>query len=116
VLSEDRRVLAMRDAAQKGDTARMGILLAEGHASCRDLFENSAPQIDQLVAQAVALPGCIGAKMTGGGWGGCTVNLVFAEAAPEFCRALSAGYTAQTGNEASVYACRAARGAYTVKV
>lgn len=116
VLSEDKRVLAMREAAQKGDPARMGELLAEGHASCRDLFENSTPEIDALVAIAATLPGCIGAKLTGGGWGGCTVNLVHAEAVPEFSRALASQYKEKTGYEAHVYASRAAQGARAVKV
>jgi len=116
VLSEDRRVLAMREAALKGDLTRMGQLLAEGHASCRDLFENSTPEIDMLVALAVQLSGCIGAKLTGGGWGGCTVNLVHAEAVPQFCRELAAQYKEKASNEAHVYACRAAQGARAVKV
>ncbi len=114
ILTEDERVLLMRDAAKAGDTARMGLLLAEGHASCRDLFENSTPEIDLLVVLASQIPGCIGAKMTGGGWGGCTVNLVYANAVPEFCRSLAARYKERTGNIASVYACRAAQGAHAV--
>jgi len=114
ILTEDKRVLLMRDAAKAGDTARMGLLLAEGHASCRDLFENSTPEIDLLVVLASQIPGCIGAKMTGGGWGGCTVNLVYANAVPEFCRSLAARYKERTGNIASVYACRAAQGAHAV--
>ena len=116
VLLEDKRVLAMREAVGKGDTARMGELLAEGHASCRDLFENSAPEIDYLVETADTLPGCIGAKMTGGGWGGCTINLVYADVVPEFNRELAARYQVKTGREAHIYACRAAAGARAVKV
>ena len=116
VLAEDRRVLAMRDAAKAGDTNAMGRLLAEGQASCRDLFENTSPEIDLLAEMAVKVPGCIGAKMTGGGWGGCTVNLVYADAVPEFCRALAASYKERTGNAASVYACRAAQGAHAVQI
>ncbi|MGI4788650.1 MAG: galactokinase [Janthinobacterium lividum] len=116
VLNEDKRVLAMRDAAQKGDTTQMGRLLAEGHASCRDLFENTSPELDMLVEMAVQIPGCIGAKMTGGGWGGCTVNLVYAEAVTEFCQTLAAEYKEQTGTIPLVYACRAAQGARVVKI
>ena len=114
ILTEDKRVLAMRDAAKAGDTAQMGCLLAEGHASCRDLFENTSPEIDLLVELAVQIPGCIGAKMTGGGWGGCTINLVYADAVPEFCQSLAAHYKERTGGIASVYACRAAQGAHAV--
>lgn len=114
VLYEDQRVLAMRDAAQAGDTDAMGRLLAEGQASCRDLFENTSPEIDLLAEMASLLPGCIGAKMTGGGWGGCTINLVFADAVDGFCETLAHDYKARTGTVASVYACRAAQGARTV--
>ena len=114
VLNEDQRVLAMRDAAKLGDTEVMGRLLAEGQASCRDLFENTSPEIDLLADMAALLPGCIGAKMTGGGWGGCTINLVYADAADEFCRTLAADYKERTGTIASVYACRAAQGARAV--
>ena len=89
VLSEDRRVLAMRKAVVLGDEAQMGRLLAEGHTSCRDLFENSTPEIDFLVSTASQIEGCIGAKMTGGGWGGCTVNLVAQDAVDNFQRKLS---------------------------
>ena len=114
VLTEDRRVLSMRDAAQRGDTETMGRLMAEGQASCRDLFENTTPEIDLLADMAAQMPGCIGAKMTGGGWGGCTINLVFADAVDEFCRTLAADYKERTGTIASVYACRAAQGAHAV--
>ncbi len=116
VLTEDRRVLSMREAAQKGDTEAMGRLLSEGQASCRDLFENTSPEIDLLADMAAQLPGCIGAKMTGGGWGGCTINLVYAGAVDEFCRALAADYKERTGTVASVYACRAAQGAHAVSL
>lgn len=116
VLTEDQRVLSMRDAAQKGDAAKMGLLLAEGHASCRDLFENTSPELDLLVLLASQIPGCVGAKMTGGGWGGCTINLVYADAVDEFCRVLAADYKERTGTIASVYACRAARGAHAVSL
>ena len=116
VLTEDRRVLAMRDAAQRGDTDTMRRLLAEGQASCRDLFENTSPEIDLLADTAAQLPGCIGAKMTGGGWGGCTINLVYADAVDEFCRTLAADYKERTGTVASVYACRAAQGAHAVSL
>jgi len=116
ILTEDKRVLAMREAIAGADMARVGALLAEGHASCRDLFENTTPQLDFLADTAATLPGCIGAKMTGGGWGGCTVNLVHAEAVPEFSRALTDRYKESTGQDALVYPCRAAQGAHAVEV
>ena len=116
VLTEDRRVLAMREAITGTDTAPIGRLLAEGHASCRDLFENSTPEIDFLVDTAVTLDGCIGAKLTGGGWGGCTVNLVHAAAVPSFSQALAARYKQKMGRDAHIYPCRAGQGAHAVEV
>ena len=116
VLAEDRRVLEMRSAAEEGNAEKMGLLLLQGHSSCRDLFQNSTPEIDTLVEIAQTLPGCFGAKLTGGGWGGCTVNLVQQGAVPEFCRALAAAYKEKTGNEAHVYATRAGAGAHAVKL
>ncbi len=116
IFGENARVLAMREAAKEGDTEAMGRLLAEGQTSCRDLFENTSPEIDLLAELATQIPGCIGAKMTGGGWGGCTINLVYADAAPKFCQSLAASYKERTGNTASVYACRAAEGARAVSL
>ena len=116
IFGENARVLAMREAAKEGDTEAMGRLLAEGQTSCRDLFENTSPEIDLLAELASQIPGCIGAKMTGGGWGGCTINLVYADAAPKFCQSLAASYKERTGNTASVYACRAAEGARAVSL
>lgn len=112
ILMEDKRVLLMRDAIARTDTAPIGRLLAEGHASCRDLFENTSPELDFLVDKAVEIDGCIGAKMTGGGWGGCTINLVHAEAVPQFSDALAAYYRDATGHEALIYPFRASQGAH----
>ncbi len=114
ILTEDRRVLAMREAVEAGDTERMGQIYAEAHASNRDLFENSTPELDFLAATAATLPGCIGAKLTGGGWGGCTVNLIFADAVEEFSCELAARYKEKFGKEARLYPCRASRGAHVV--
>lgn len=114
ILTEDRRVLALREAVLAGDVDRMGQIYAEAHASNRDLFENSTPEIDTLVAIADSLPGCIGAKITGGGWGGSTVNLVYENAVEEFSRQLASEYKDKVGRDAHVYPCRAARGAHPV--
>ncbi len=116
VLTEDRRVLAMREAIAQSDTAPIGRLMAEGHASCRDLFENSAPEIDFLVDKAVEIDGCIGAKMFGGGWGGCTINLVHEDAVEQFSDALTTHYRTATGHEALIYPFHASRGAYILSL
>jgi len=109
-------VLAMREAIAGTDTAPIGRLLAEGHASCRDLFENTSPELDFLVDKAVDIDGCIGAKMTGGGWGGCTINLVQADAVSQFSETLAAYYRDATGHEALIYPFRASQGAYILDI
>jgi galactokinase len=116
VLMENRRVLAMRDAVRMADVDRMSMLLAEGHASCRDLFENSTPEIDFLVNAAVEIDGSLGAKMTGGGWGGCTVNLVYAGAVDAFAQELSARYRQEFNRDARIYPCHASAGAHAVRM
>ena len=81
------------------------------HASLRDLYEVSCPQLDTMVALARSLPGCYGARLTGAGFGGCTVNLVAASAAETFAQQLSAGYEKATGLHPEVFICHAADGA-----
>ncbi len=81
------------------------------HASLRDLYEVSCRELDVMVAEAQALPGCFGARLTGAGFGGCTVNLVAAEAAEDFRRELAARYARATGKRPEIYVCQAAAGA-----
>ena len=116
VLYENARVLSMCDAIKGTDTGAIGVLLAQGHASCRDLFENSTPEIDALVEIAVSIPGCYGAKLTGGGWGGSTVNLVETAAADAFMLQLNEGYRRRVGKTASIYLSRAGIGAHSYKL
>jgi len=116
VLTENARVLALRDAIQGTDKTAIGRLFLEGHASSRDLFENSTPEIDFLADAAMTLPGCIGSKMFGGGWGGCTVNLVEADAVDQFSEELRARYLAHIGIGARTYPFKAAQGARTVEI
>ena len=82
-----------------------------GHASLRDLFQVSLPEIDALVEIAGTLPGCYGARLTGAGFGGCTVNLVQTHHVDRFTTALQNRYRAQTGREVQVFACKASAGA-----
>ena len=82
-----------------------------GHASLRDLYEVSTPELDALVELARQIPGCWGARLTGAGFGGCTVNLVEESQAEPFIRALTEGYHRATGRQAQVYLCHASQGA-----
>jgi galactokinase len=81
------------------------------HISLRDLYEVSCPELDVMAAIARSLPGCFGARLTGAGFGGCTVNLVAAQSALAFARDLAAGYARETGLQPEVYICRTAGGA-----
>jgi len=96
---------------QSGDVAQFGRLMNECHASLRDLYEVSCTELDIMVAIGQALPGCYGARLTGAGFGGCTVNLVAAESAHVFSDALATSYEQQTGRHPEIYICRASAGA-----
>ena len=76
VVSENARVLATVEALEAGDLHAVGAALAASHASLRDDYEVSSVALDALVEIAEAVPGVVGARMTGAGFGGCTVNLV----------------------------------------
>ncbi len=106
VVTENQRVLSFVEAASAGDLTRMGELFLESHASMRDDYEISCAEIDFLVDTAKNIPGCYGARMTGGGFGGCTVNLVSPEYVPDFTRAILRAYP-----QAQVIECVPAGGA-----
>jgi galactokinase len=111
VIEEISRTEQAVDLLEKNDAVHFGELMNACHASLRDLYEVSSPELDKMVAIAQSLPGCFGARLTGGGFGGCTVNLVAAESAETFARQLSEGYTRATGLVPEVYICHAADGA-----
>jgi galactokinase len=100
---------------ESGNLARFGELMNECHTSLRDLYEVSCPELEVMVAVAQTLPGCFGARLTGAGFGGCTVNLVAREAAEAFARTLAAGYESQTGLHPEIYICHASAGAGLIK-
>jgi galactokinase len=111
VVEECARTRAAAGILKAGRVADFGALMNDCHASLRDLYEVSIPELNAMAAAAQALPGCYGARLTGAGFGGCTVNLVAAEAAEEFKRDLAAAYSRATGLKAEIYVCRAADGA-----
>ncbi len=88
-----------------------GKLINQCHASLRDLYEVSIPELDTMARVAQSLPGCYGARLTGAGFGGCTVNLVAREQVEEFSNALAAGYEDETGFPPEIYICSASNGA-----
>ena len=103
IISENGRVLEARDALLRADVKRFGELMIEAHVSMRDDFAASCPEVDTLVDIAVRQPGCFGARITGGGFGGCTVNLVEAEKAEDFVEALRREYKSALGISADCF-------------
>jgi galactokinase len=92
VVYENERVLDTRGALEHREMRRVSELLAASHASLRDDYEVSCPELDTMVAVAAAAPGFAGGRMTGGGFGGCTVNFVRSDQAEAFRQNVLAGY------------------------
>lgn len=92
VVTENERVLAAVKALRSEDFEALGNLFSASHASLRDDYEVSCPELDAMVEAAQAAPGCIGVRMTGAGFGGCCVALVYEKRAAEFLEATAAGY------------------------
>lgn len=111
VIGEIERVGSAVSALESGDCERFGMLMYAGHASLRDLYQVSTPELDMLVEIASRIPGCIGARLTGAGFGGCTINLVEEHQAQDFMYRLKAGYLEETGKETNIYLCQASQGA-----
>ena len=111
IITENGRVLECRDALLAGDLQRFGELMHEAHLSFRDDFQASCAEIDLLVSIAENDPACFGARITGGGFGGCTVNLVRTEAAEQFAESLRAQYREAMGIKAQCFVTEAADGA-----
>lgn len=112
VLTENQRTLEAADALEKGDLQRMGELMAASHASMRDDFEITVPQIDtlvEIVKETIGDKG--GVRMTGGGFGGCIVALVPEALVSQVQEAVAAQYEAKTGIKETFYVCKASEGA-----
>jgi galactokinase len=103
VVSENVRVLEAKCAFERGDAVAFGKLMNASHESLRDDYEVSAPELDVMVALARRCDGVFGARMTGGGFGGCTVNLVDAANAEAFRAAIAQGYYRETGMHPDLY-------------
>ena len=111
VVHENQRTLDAAQALTDGDLVRVGKLMRESHNSLRDLYEVSCRELDVMVEAAEGLPGFCGGRMTGGGFGGCTVNLVREENAEDFARIITERYRQATGINPQVYLCSAEDGA-----
>ena len=111
VVSENGRVLKAVKDLENGDLESFGKLMIASHESLRDDYEVSSKELDVLVELALKQPGVLGARMTGAGFGGCTVNLVQAGKAEPFAEAVKEGYHSATKLNAEVYVCEASDGA-----
>jgi galactokinase len=111
VVLENRRPLAMADALGRGDLDRAGALMDESHASLRDLYEVSSPELDLVSSLAREHPACHGARMTGAGFGGCAVALVELDGAPAFIAEVDAAYRSRVDLPSAFFAFRPSAGA-----
>jgi galactokinase len=114
VITENERVVRGVAALEAGDLAAFGRLMDESHASLRDDYEVTVPQLDAMVDAAHNVPGVLGSRMTGAGFGGCTVSLVETAAVDRFLAEVPARYRRETGLEPRVYVCQAVDGAQIV--
>ena len=112
VVTENARVRSARESMFSGDPVSLGQLMLQAHVSYRDDFAASCEEVDFLVDTAITLPGCFGARLTGGGFGGCTVNLVERSHCNAFAAALKAAYQQQFNISAEIYLCDAVDGAW----
>ncbi len=111
VVTENERVLDTVAALEAGDLAAVGEAFAASHASLRDLYQVSSPELDALVAIANDVPGVIGARLTGAGFGGCTVNLVRPDAVERLERAVMTDFPTRSGLQPRVLTVRPVDGA-----
>ncbi len=111
VVEEIDRTLHAVALLEAGNIHGFGLAMNASHASLRDLYEVSCPQADTMVRIAQSLDGCYGARITGGGFGGCTVNLVSRNRSQDFVKSLGIQYERETGLRSEIYVCKASAGA-----
>jgi len=117
VVTENARPLALAKAFECSDLLAAGALMNASHASLRDLYEVSSPELDLVTDLARAHPACLGARLTGAGFGGCAVALVRAEGAADFVAGVGAAYRSRRPDlPSSLFACRPAAGARLLPV
>jgi galactokinase len=112
IISENLRTVAASEALAAGNMKELGLLMNDAHWSYSKDFECSCVECDAMVELAQDLPGLIGARLTGGGFGGCTINLVEQADATRFAAALAGRYQARTGIVPEVHVCHASGGAH----
>jgi galactokinase len=113
-VTENDRVRKAATTLETGDIAEFGRLMADSHRSLRDDYEVSTPELDLMVDLALGDKGVYGARMTGGGFGGCTINLVDAAHVDEVRQRIEHNYEAKTGVKPAILICEASEGAGVV--
>jgi galactokinase len=116
VLSENERTLQAAQALRRGDAIEVGNLMDASHASMRDDFEISTPELDAIVSVSRRRTDCLGARLTGAGFGGCALALVRQPDLAVFVSGVRDDYRVMTGREASLYACAPAAGAEVMEL
>jgi galactokinase len=111
VWSENQRVLTTVEALRQGDMATVCQQMAAAHASARDDYEISVPEVEQLIGLATGVSGRIGARLTGAGWGGCIVVMTPRELVPSLQAAIDSRYAQATGLRSGIFECLSAAGA-----
>jgi galactokinase len=111
IVGECERVAKGVELLEKGEVKAFGQLLFESHESSRVNFENSTPRLDYLVELAKSIPGCLGARLSGGGFGGISIHLVEEEQADTYGKRLAAAFKLQTGDEPQIIKCAIGQGA-----
>ena len=111
VVTENERATAARQALQNGNYEEFGQLMNDSHRSLKEDYEVSCKELDLMVELARRQPATLGARMTGAGFGGCTVNLVQSRQVDSFCENVREAYRQETGIEADIYEFKAEKGA-----
>jgi galactokinase len=115
VVTENDRVMAAAEALRGGDLDALGRLMLASHASMRDDYDITTPEVDALVAVALACDGVHGARMTGGGFGGCVIAIVDAAKAEDAAATIRERYQVVSGRLADIYPCVASDGVREVE-
>ena len=116
VITENERTLQAKEELERGDWKKVGALMNASHASMRDDYEVSCEEVDLLVDIAQSFPGVYGSRLTGGGFGGCTVTLVSKEQAPALIAHMQDEYQAKTGKYCPCFETVPSRGAHLLSV
>lgn len=116
MVEEDTRVHQAIECLGKGDISTFGKLLDDSHKSSMNNFENSCPELDILVEEGAKLEGFIGARLSGGGFGGISIHLVDKTKAEAYAAELEKNYVARTGKETEMFICNSGQGAWVETV